>query len=48
MDRFFDNYIMTPMSKIVGDRIRPDEAHDPHGSARRGRCLTPPTAGWTA
>src|SRR5262249_35054148 len=23
MDRFFDNYVMTPMQKIVADRIRP-------------------------
>src|SRR5262245_37434131 len=22
MDRFFDNYVMTPMQRIVGDRIR--------------------------
>ncbi len=25
MDRFFDNYIMTPMQKIVVDRLRPEE-----------------------
>jgi glutathione S-transferase len=31
LDRFFDNYVMTPMQKIVGDRLRPDAAHDPHG-----------------
>ncbi len=31
MDRFFDNYVMTPMQKIVGDRIRAAEARDPHG-----------------
>src|SRR5882757_6807515 len=31
MDRFFDNYVMTPMQKIVGDRIRPEGARDPHG-----------------
>jgi glutathione S-transferase len=30
-DRFFDLYIQTPMQKIVGDRIRPEGATDPHG-----------------
>ncbi|GAN00495.1 uncharacterized glutathione S-transferase-like protein [alpha proteobacterium U9-1i] len=30
-DRFFDNYVMTPMSKIVTDRIRPDGKGDAHG-----------------
>jgi glutathione S-transferase len=31
MDRFFDNYIMTPMQKIVADHIRPPENRDPTG-----------------
>jgi glutathione S-transferase len=31
LDRFFDHYVMTPVQKIVGDRLRPDGAHDPHG-----------------
>ena len=31
MDRFLDNYVMTPMQKIVGDRIRPEGTRDPHG-----------------
>jgi len=31
MDRFFDNYLMTPMQKIVGDSLRPTEGRDPHG-----------------
>jgi glutathione S-transferase len=31
-DRFFDLYVMTPMQKIVGDRIRPsDDQRDPFG-----------------
>src|SRR5665213_521465 len=30
MDRFFDNYVMTPMQKIVGDRLRPEADRDPH------------------
>lgn len=32
-DRFFDNYIMTPMQKIVGDFIRAAETRDPKGVA---------------
>ena len=37
MDRFFDNYVMTPMQKIVSDTFRPQGEHDPHGvdSARK-------------
>lgn len=31
LDRFFDNYVMTPMQKIVGDHLRPGDARDPHG-----------------
>jgi glutathione S-transferase len=31
MDRFFDNYVMTPMQRIVGDFIRPPAERDPRG-----------------
>jgi glutathione S-transferase len=31
MDRFFDNYVMTPMQKIVFDHIRAEENRDPYG-----------------
>ncbi len=31
MDRFFDNYIMTPMQKFVFDRLRAAEHRDPYG-----------------
>ena len=31
LDRFFDNYVMTPMQKIVGDAIRKPDTRDPHG-----------------
>jgi glutathione S-transferase len=31
MDRFFDNYVMTPMQKIVGDAIRKPEQRDAQG-----------------
>ncbi len=30
-DRFFDLYVHVPMQKIVGDRLRPEGRHDPHG-----------------
>ncbi len=32
-DRFFDLYVQVPMQKIVGDRLRPEGAQDPHGVA---------------
>ena len=31
LDRFFDNYVMTPVQKIVADSLRPAEVRDPHG-----------------
>ena len=31
MDRFFDNYISTPLQKLVFDRLRPEEARDDFG-----------------
>jgi glutathione S-transferase len=33
LDRFFDNYVMTPMQKIVGDYLRPGNERDPRGVA---------------
>jgi glutathione S-transferase len=30
-DRFFDMYVMAPMQKIVGDRLRPDDQRDELG-----------------
>ena len=33
MDRFFDNYVMTPMQRIVFDSIRKPENRDPQGVA---------------
>jgi glutathione S-transferase len=32
-DRFLDLYVHLPMQKIVGDRLRPAGARDPHGVA---------------
>lgn len=34
MDRFFDNYVMTPMQKIVLDHLRPADERDPYGVAQ--------------
>lgn len=31
MDRFFDNYVHTPLQKIVGDALRPADSRDAHG-----------------
>lgn len=31
MDRIFDNYVMTPMQKIVLDHLRPSDSRDPYG-----------------
>jgi glutathione S-transferase len=39
MDRFFDNYVMAPMQKIVGDRIRAAEQRDPQGVAEARATL---------
>jgi len=33
MDRCFDNYVMTPMQKVVGDALRAADVHDPAGVA---------------
>lgn len=33
LDRFFDNYVMTPMQKIVGDVLRPEAERDSRGVA---------------
>jgi glutathione S-transferase len=39
MDRFFDNYIMTPMQRIVFDRLRSEEDRDSFGVAEARRAL---------
>ena len=39
LDRCFDNYVMTPMQKIVFDAIRPAEHRDPCGVAEARRLL---------
>jgi glutathione S-transferase len=39
MDRIFDNYVMTPMQRIVGDRLRAPEHRDTHGVAEARELL---------
>lgn len=31
LDRFFDNYVMTPMQRIVAEHFRPEGSEDPFG-----------------
>lgn len=44
-DRIFDNYVMTPMQKIVLDRIRPEDAHDDYGVGQ-ARAMLDKAYGW--
>lgn len=39
MDRFFDNYVMTPMTRIAGDSLRPATGRDPIGVAEARALL---------
>lgn len=39
LDRFFDNYVMTPMQKLVLDHLRPPEASDAYGLAEARQLL---------
>jgi glutathione S-transferase len=39
MDRFFDNYVMTPMQTLVADRMRTHSDRDAKGVADAGRML---------
>jgi glutathione S-transferase len=39
MDRFFDNYVMTPQGNIVFDFIRPQGKQDPYGVAQQRALL---------
>ena len=38
MDRFFDNYVMTPMQEIVFNQIRSEDDRDPYG-IRQARTM---------
>ena len=39
LDRFFDHYVMTPMTKIVGDSLRPEGSRDQFGVDQARRDL---------
>jgi glutathione S-transferase len=39
LDRIFDNYVMTPMQKIVGDSLRPADGRDAHGVGEARQLL---------
>jgi glutathione S-transferase len=39
MDRFFDNYVMTPMQRLVSDCIRAPAHRDPYGTAEAKSML---------
>lgn len=39
MDRIFDNYVMTPQGRCVGDAFRPEGERDPTGVAGAKRML---------
>ena len=45
MDRFFDNYVMTPMGRIVFDRMRPAESKDAQ-TVTEARALLDGAYGW--
>jgi glutathione S-transferase len=45
MDRVFDNYVMTPMQRIVGNQLRPDDKRDPHG-VEDARAMLESTYAW--
>lgn len=39
LDRFFDIYVMTPVQRIVFDRLRPEGERDPRGVREAGEML---------
>ncbi|QTC90045.1 glutathione S-transferase family protein [Brevundimonas goettingensis] len=39
LDRFFDNYVMTPQGDIVFESLRPAEARDPYGADQARKML---------
>jgi glutathione S-transferase len=45
MDRFFDNYVMTPMQKLVSDSMRATGEHDSNGVAE-ARTMLDTAYGW--
>ena len=45
LDHYFDNYVMTPMSKIVTNQLRPEERRDPYG-VDEARAALDTAYGW--
>lgn len=45
LDRFFDNYVMTPMQALVFDVLRPAEHRDPYG-VNQARTLLDTAYAW--
>jgi glutathione S-transferase len=45
MDRFFDNYVMTPMQKVVFNQIRPEADRDPYG-VTEAKAMLDDAFGW--
>ena len=45
MDRVFDNYVMTPMQRIVADALRPAEKREPYG-VTEARALLDTAYAW--
>jgi glutathione S-transferase len=45
LDRFFDNYIHTPLQRVVGDALRKPGEHDPTGVAE-ARAMMDVAYGW--
>lgn len=45
MDRFFDNYVMTPMQKVVFNQIRPETERDPYG-VTEAKAMLDDAYGW--
>jgi glutathione S-transferase len=39
LDRFFDNYVMAPMQKVVTNQLRPEGDRDPYGVAEATKRL---------
>lgn len=39
LDRFFDNYVMTPQGRFVADALRPAEHRDPYGVEEARKML---------
>jgi glutathione S-transferase len=39
LDRVYDNYVMSPMQKLVGDHLRPADARDPFGCEQARETL---------